>query len=140
MMLPRTHRQKEILDYFIGFIERHGHEPTYAQVARHFGIKSRATIAKHVTALEKRGLIVRNRRDGSFGITVPHETSDRVYEIKMLGRIAAGDPIDVVEDQESISVPTFLLGSVRPERCYALKVKGDSMIDEHICDGDIALI
>src|SRR5437762_5773419 len=58
----------------------------------------------------------------------------------VLGRIAAGEPIDAVSDAESISVPRFLLGRVRPERVYALRVKGDSMIDEHICDGDIALI
>src|SRR5437762_10386410 len=58
----------------------------------------------------------------------------------VLGRIAAGEPIDAVSDAESISVPRFLLGRVRPDRIYAVRVKGDSMIDEHICDGDIALI
>jgi repressor LexA len=57
-----------------------------------------------------------------------------------LGRIAAGAPIDAIEDIEMICVPRFLLGRVRPERVYALRVRGDSMIDEHICDGDIALI
>ena len=142
-MLPRTQRQKEILDYISRFIERHGYEPSYAQIARHFGVKSKATIAKHIGALERRGLLSRQHVDGSFGLAIKvEETSlDALCEIPLLGQIAAGAPIDTgLEDAEQISVPRFLLGRVRPERVYALRVKGDSMIDEHICDGDIALI
>lgn len=141
-MLPRTQRQKEILDYITRFLARHGHEPSYAQIARHFGVSSKATIAKHITALEKRGLIKRLHEDGSFALTVKVEeaSSDAVCEVAVLGRIAAGAPIDAINDMEMICVPRFLLGRVRPERVYALRVKGDSMIDEHICDGDIALI
>lgn len=139
-MLPRTQRQKEILDYITRFLERHGYEPSYAQVARHFGVKSRATIAKHVAALERRGLLTRKGEDGSFALTVKVDQSDSLCEVKLLGRIAAGAPLEVVECEETIPVPRFLLGRVRPEKVYALRVKGDSMIDEHICDGDIALI
>jgi len=65
---------------------------------------------------------------------------DALCQVKLLGRIAAGTPLDVVESAETLCVPRFLLGRVKPERVYALRVKGDSMIDEHICDGDIALI
>jgi repressor LexA len=141
-MLPRTQRQKDILDFITRFLERHGHQPSYAQIARHFGVKSRATIAKHITALEKRGLLARQHEDGSFGLNVKVEdtTSDSLCEVKLLGRIAAGAPLEVVDYEERIPVPRFLLGRVKPDRVYALKVKGDSMIDEHICDGDIALI
>src|SRR5882724_2642179 len=141
-MLPRTQRQKDILDYITSFLERHGYEPSYTQIARHFGVKSRATIAKHIAALERRGLLVRQHEDGKFGlnVTVSDNTSEALCEVKLLGRIAAGDPLEVVEYEERIPVPRFLLGRVRPERVYALRVKGDSMIDEHICDGDIALI
>ncbi|HVG34629.1 MAG TPA: transcriptional repressor LexA [Pyrinomonadaceae bacterium] len=141
-MLPRTQRQKEILDYITRFIARHGYEPSYAQIARHFNVSSKATIAKHIAALEKRGLLSRRREDGAFNLAVTIEDSptDATCEIPLLGRIAAGAPIDAVEDAQPISVPRFLLGRVRPERVYALRVKGDSMIDEHICDGDIALI
>ena len=139
-MLPRTQRQKEILDYITRFLERHGYEPSYAQIARNFGVKSRATIAKHVAALERRGLLTRTHEDGSFTLTVNTDDTEALCEVKMLGRIAAGAPLDVVEYEETIPVPRFLLGSVRPDRIYALRVKGDSMIDEHICDGDIALI
>jgi repressor LexA len=141
-MLPRTQRQKEILDYITRFLERQGHEPSYAQIARHFGVKSRATIAKHIAALERRGLLMRQHEDGSFAIAVKVQdsSSDSMWEIPLLGRIAAGTPIDAVEDRELIGVPRFLLGRVQPDRVYALRVKGDSMIDEHICDGDIAII
>src|SRR5262244_1129151 len=141
-MLPRTQRQKEILDYIVRFRERRGHEPSYAQIAYHFGVKSRATIAKHIAALEKRGLLKREHEDGSFTLAVHIEEppSEALCEVPLLGRIAAGVPIEVVGDAETIAVPRFLLGRVRPERIYAVRVKGDSMIDEHICDGDIALI
>src|SRR4030095_10661864 len=140
-MLPRTQRQKEILDYITRFQERHGYIPSYAQIARQFGVKSRATIAKHIAALERRGLLVREHEDGSFALNVKVEdkSSDLLCEVAV-GRIAAGAPLDVIESDERIPVPRFLLGRVKPERVYALRVTGDSMIDEHICDGDIALI
>jgi repressor LexA len=141
-MLPRTQRQKEILDYITRFLERRGHEPSYTQIAQHFGVKSRATIAKHVAALERRGLVTRRHEDGSFALNVrvADMPSDALCEIRLAGRIAAGMPIEVVPNEETIAVPRFLLGRVRPESVYAVRVKGDSMIDEHICDGDIALI
>ena len=72
-MQPRTQRQKEILDYIRRFIDRHGYEPSYAQIARHFGISSKATIAKHIEALEKRGLIARKHANGSFALSVNKE-------------------------------------------------------------------
>jgi repressor LexA len=141
-MQPRTQRQKEILEYITRFIERHGYEPSYAQIARHFGVSSKATIAKHIAALERRGLLSRRDTDGAFNLAVKVEEtpSDAICEVPLMGRIAAGAPLDAVQDAEPISIPRFLLGRVRPERVYALRVTGDSMIDEHICDGDIALI
>jgi repressor LexA len=143
-MLPRTQRQKEVLDYITRFLAKHGHEPSYAQIARYFGVRSKATIAKHISALEKRGLIEREHQLGRFRLKVKVEeaSADAVCEVALLGSIAAGVPIDTIEDEEveMICVPRFLFGRVRPERIYALRVKGDSMIDEHICDGDIALI
>lgn len=141
-MLPRTQRQKEVLDYITRFLAKHGYEPSYSQIARNFGVSSKATIAKHISALEKRGLIKREHEPGRFTLAVKVEEApaNAICEITLVGRIAAGAPIEAVRDCEMISVPRFLLGRVRPERVYALRVKGDSMIDEHICDGDIALI
>ena len=142
VMLPRTQRQKDILDYIIRYSGQRGHVPSYAQIARYFGVKSRATIAKHIAALERLGLLDRRQEDGSFALAVRVDDlpSDALCEVPLLGRIAAGVPLEVVHDAEMIAVPRFLLGRVRPEKIYAVRVKGDSMIDEHICDGDIALI
>jgi repressor LexA len=140
-MLPRTQRQKEILDYITRFLAKHGYEPSYAQIARHFGVSSKATIAKHIQALEKRGLLKREHGSAfTIGIDLGEAPADAVCAVRLVGQIAAGSPIDAIENIETICVPRFLLGRVRPERVYALRVKGDSMIDEHICDGDIALI
>lgn len=141
-MQPRTHRQKQVFEFIAGFIERHGYEPSYAQIARHLGISSKATVAKHVAALEKRGLLARQRSDEGFGLNVNFEEvhSGIVCEISLRGNIAAGAPIDAISEDETLTVPRFMLGRVRPERVYALRVRGDSMIDDHICDGDIALI
>jgi repressor LexA len=143
MMQPRTQRQKEIYDYVRRFIERHGYEPSYAQIARHFQISSKATIAKHIEALEKRGLLSREHANGSFALKVQIEdvAADATCDVPLLGRVAAGQPLEAYTDAaQTVTVPRFLLGRVRPEQVYALKVTGDSMIDEHICDGDIALI
>ncbi len=86
-MQPRTQRQKEILDYIQRFIERHGYEPSYAQIARHFNISSKATIAKHIEALEKRGLLARSHTNGSFNLNVQvEEGGDGLCEVRLLGR------------------------------------------------------
>src|SRR5947207_271025 len=116
-MLPRTQRQKEVLDYITRFLAKHGHEPSYAQIARHFGISSKATIAKHIAALEKRGLIKREHGSGfSIGVNMEEAAADAVCEVRLVGRIAAGAPIDAIQDIETICVPRFLLGDRKSTR------------------------
>lgn len=137
---PRTERQKEVFDYLVSFLERRGYIPTYSQIAKHIGVKSRATVAKHMKALAKLDLIQINEEP--FGIIINQQalpSSDLLCEIPMAGFIAAGHPIELVANGDTIPVPRFMLGS-HPERIFAARVQGDSMIDEHICDGDIALI
>src|SRR5204862_7196153 len=138
-MLPRTQRQKEILDDITRFLERHGYIPSYAQIARQFGVKSRATIAKHIAALERRGLLVREHEEGSFALNVKVEdkSSDSLVEVKLLGRIASGASLEVVEYEERTTVLRFLTGRVKSDRCYALRVKVDSMIDAEVCHGHL---
>lgn len=148
MKLPRTQRQKEVFDYLVRFLERRGYIPSYTQIAKHIGVRSRATVAKHIKALERLGLITIHNQDGAFALVIneqetqppPPLESELLWEIPMAGIIAAGQPLEVVPDGDLIAVPRFLLPRVKPENVYALKVQGDSMIDEHICDGDIALI
>lgn len=113
-MLPRTQRQKEVLDYIARFLASHGHEPSYAQIARHFGVSSKATIAKHISALEKRGLIEREHQPGRFRLRVEVEEAapDAVCELTLVGQIAAGAPIDAIEDRDDLR--TALLIRARP--------------------------
>lgn len=154
MAAPRTLRQKQVLDYIIRFLERRGYSPSYAQIAHHLGVKSRATVHKHIKALVRLKLISIRDENGLFRITVMAESEPAVApaaspalpfpellcEVRYEGRIAAGLPIEVVEDKLTIAMPRFMLGNLRPEKAFALKIVGDSMIDDHICDGDIALI
>ena len=120
LMLPRTQRQKEILDYITRFLERHGYEPSYAQVARHFGVKSRATIAKHVAALERRGLLTRKGEDGSFALTVKVDDSDSLCEVKLLGGCCGCATRSV--DEETFPCRDFCsAGCVPREFCFAGK-------------------
>ena len=139
-MLPRTQRQKEILDYLTRFLERHGHEPSYAQIARHFGVKSRATIAKHVAALEKRGLLTRKNEDGAFALTVKVDDSDALCEVRLLGMSLLVRPSTSSKMRRRSRCPVSCSDASARNESMRLRVKGDSMIDEHICDGDIALI
>ena len=140
-MQPRTKRQKEILEYISNFIETRGYKPSYQQIAKHFRLASKAAVAKHITALEKQGLISRRRENGSFSLELfPKEAfSDLVCEIAWLELPETLRFLDDFSD-ETLLVPTFLLGFNKPEKLCAFRVQNDSMIDEHICEGDIALI
>jgi repressor LexA len=140
-MQPRTKRQKEILEYISTFIETRGYKPSYQQIAKHFRLASKAAVAKHITALEKQGLISRRRENGSFSLELfPKEAiSDLVCEIEWLELPETLRFLDDFSD-ETLLVPTFLLGFNKPEKLSAFRVQNDSMLDEHICEGDIALI
>jgi repressor LexA len=140
-MQPRTKRQKEILEYISNFIETRGYKPSYQQIAKHFRLASKAAVAKHITALEKQGLISRRRENGSFSLELfPKEAfSDLVCEIEWLELPATLRFLDDFSD-ETLLVPTFLLGYNKPDKLCAFRVQNDSMLDEHICEGDIALI
>jgi len=140
-MQPRTKRQKEILEYISNFIETRGYKPSYQQIAKHFRLASKAAVAKHITALEKQGLISRRRENGAFSLELfPKEAfSDLVCEIEWLELPETLRLLDDFSD-ETLLVPTFLLGYNKPEKLCAFRVQNDSMLDEHICEGDIALI
>lgn len=140
-MQPRTKRQKEILEYISNFIETRGYKPSYQQIAKHFRLASKAAVAKHITALEKQGLISRRRENGSFSLELfPKEAfSDLVCEIEWLDLPETLRFLDDFSD-ETLLVPTFLLGFNKPEKLCAFRVQNDSMLEEHICEGDIALI
>src|ERR1051326_3661832 len=101
-MLPRTQRQKEVLDYITQFLAKHGHQPSYAQIARHFGISSKATIAKHINALEKRGLIQRSHELGfEIGVQSDEVPADAMCAVRLVAGMAAVAPIHAIQDTET---------------------------------------
>ncbi len=140
-MQPRTKRQKEILEYISTFIETRGYKPSYQQIAKHFRLASKAAVAKHIEALEKQGLISRRRENGSFSLELFPKAvvSDLVCQIEWLELPDTPKILDDFSD-ETLLVPTFLIGHYKPAKLCAFRVQNDSMLDDHICEGDIALI
>ncbi|MET0852695.1 MAG: transcriptional repressor LexA [Candidatus Rokuibacteriota bacterium] len=143
-MKEMTARQREVLAFVRSFIERHGAPPTVREIGERFGFTARAAF-DHIRALERKGMLHRRVTDKRVSRTLV--LSDRtparrpaVREIPILGRIAAGTPLYAEENRED-SIP------VRPEwfarkgeDLFALRVRGDSMIDAHIMDGDLVLV
>lgn len=139
-MPARTRRQREVFDYITTFIERHGYEPSYQQIARHFHMRSKSGIAKHVVALESQGLLSRRIDGGKFSLCPQPEPSlaQAVCEIPLVEKLS--DDVWAEFESEMIYVPRFLLGGIAPEKIFAFRVPSDSLIEDHICKGDIALI
>ncbi len=140
-MQARTQRQKEIYDYIVSFIDRQGYEPSYQQIARYCNVSSKATIAKHISALEKQGLISRRNEDGSFNLVIrKHENvADLVCGIEWF-EDAFPNADSKKEQTEPLYVPRISLGNFQAEWVFAFRIFDDSMIGEHICHDDIALL
>lgn len=132
-----TPRQREIYDFICRFKEAHGYAPTIAEIRGHLGLSSPATVHQLLSALEREGLIHRIP-NVSRGIEIVSQgASEQACEIPLLGVVAAGHPIEAILSHEVVSIPPDLLGR---GRTFALKVRGDSMIEEHIRDGDFLII
>ena len=132
-----TRRQKEILDFLNRFIGRKGYAPTIEEIAGHFGLRSLATVHKHLTHLQDKGLIRRHWNRSRGLELLPTEVRVRAVELPLLGRVAAGSPIEAIQSTETIFVPEDMVGR---RETYVLQVKGDSMIEEQIRDGDYVIV
>jgi repressor LexA len=130
-----TPRQREIYDWVSRFIERNGYAPTMAEIKAKFELRSSATVHQLLEVLEREGLI-RRIPHAARGIELVKDTGSGC-EIPLLGVVAAGRPIEAILNSETISVPLEMIGR---RRTYALRVKGDSMIDEQIRDGDYIVV
>ena len=131
-----TPRQKQILDFVTRSIDRRGFAPSIQEICDHFDLASTATVHKHLKNLAARGLL-RRESHRSRALEVPSPSAGASAEIPLLGRVAAGLPIEAISNPDSVSIPADWLG--RGER-FALRVRGDSMIDAHIEDGDIVVV
>ena len=136
-MLPLTKRQREILDFLNEFIQQHGYAPSLEEIGRKFSLSSLATVHKHLTNLQEKGFIKRAWNRSRSVEMVPNKTGGRALELPLLGYVAAGVPIEAVVGNETIAVPEDLVGK---RDTYVLRVKGDSMIDEQIRDGDYVIV
>jgi repressor LexA len=136
--MPLTRRQSEILDYLRTHIEQQGYAPSFEEIAEKFGFASLATVHEHLTNLERKGYIRRSYNESRSIEVLPPRGTARATEIPCLGKVAAGLPIESLMSDETIAVPDDLLP--RRGSNYALKVAGQSMIEDHICDGDYVLI
>jgi repressor LexA len=136
-MLPLTKRQREILDYLNDFIQQHGYAPSLEEIGRRFSLSSLATVHKHLTNLQDKGFIKRAWNRSRSVEVVSARVGSRAVELPMLGYVAAGSPIEAVVGSETIAVPEDLVGK---RDTYVLRVKGDSMIDEQIRDGDYVIV
>ncbi len=165
-----TKRQKQVLDYLVEFINRHGYSPSFEEMGRLLRLSSVATVHKHITNLEKKGFIRRgHNRSRSIDVvavpgSVPFARTARrnlrptsaspgggrrppeagslapslaPLEFPLLGRIAAGRPVEAIPDPETLSLADLTRAK---SHIFVLRVKGDSMIDDHICDGDYILV
>ncbi len=132
-----TKRQKELVDYLDGHITKHGYAPTLEEIGRHFGLSSLATIHKHLTNLEKKGLIRRKWNRSRALEVVPRARRAAALELPLLGLVAAGAPIEALEQPDTIAVPEELVGR---GNTFVLRVRGNSMVKEGILDGDYIVV
>jgi repressor LexA len=133
-----TRVQKEIFDYIENFIATKGYAPSMEEIARHFRYTSLATVHKHLTHLQEKKLIRRKPNSSRSIELIPVESDQQGSEVPLLGFVAAGKPIEAIQMNEVISVPPDMVA--RKGKTYVLQVRGDSMIDEQIRDGDYVIV
>jgi repressor LexA len=135
--VPITARQKRVLDYIKHYFDMHQEAPTIAEIGKEFGMSSSASAHHVVSILEREGLI-RRIPNVSRGIElVGDRTTADKYEIPLLGIASAGAPIEAILNYETVSIPRDMM---REGRMFALRVRGDSMIDEQIRDNDLIIL
>src|ERR1700704_960336 len=137
-----TKRQKEVLDFIAGFVHENGYCPSYEEIARGLDLASLATVHKHISVLEAKSYLKRGFNQSRSLELAPRyiqeqrRTKSPAVDIPLLGRIAAGAPVEAVEQHEVLNFADFAGNG----DTFALEVRGHSMIEEHICDGDMILL
>jgi repressor LexA len=132
-----TRRQREIYDFIRDFVKEHGYSPSLEEIGAGFGLSSVATVHKHVQHLVEKGYL-RKAWNRSRSVEPVEEETSAVVALPLLGTVAAGLPIEAIEVEERLDVPAAMVPAGRA--CFALRVRGDSMIDEQILDGDIVVV
>jgi repressor LexA len=137
-MATLTKRQKQLVDYLENYINEHGYAPTLAEVGEFFGLSSLATVHKHLRNLESKGFIKRQHNHSrALEIAQRRRKMTGAQELSLLGQVAAGQPIEAIEGNETISVPEDF---VRRDNTFCLRVRGESMVEDGIRDGDYIIV
>jgi repressor LexA len=138
-----TPKQKRLLDFIADFVDREGYAPSYAEMKDALNLASLATIHKHIEALEQRKYVRRSFNHSRSIDVAPAYLAERRQErgktgdfLPLLGRIAAGAPVEAIAGQDTIAFADF----IGKGDTFALQVRGESMIEDHICDGDYVLV
>ena len=133
-------RQKEILDFIGDYLRKRGFAPSYMEIAAHFGISSPATVHQHVKALEEKGYLKpsQNQKRALEPVILSSLRDTIAIDLPLVGLIAAGEPIEAVEQKETMAIPSDFVPNA--ENSYILRVRGQSMIDEGIWDGDYVVV
>jgi len=136
--MPLTKRQREILNYLATYSEQNGYAPSFEEIAESFSYSSLATVHEHLSNLERKGYIKRAYNESRAIEILPSEATPRALELPILGSVAAGQPIEATEQGDTMTVPDSFIR--RGGNHYVLRVRGNSMIDEQIRDGDFVVI
>jgi repressor LexA len=132
-----TKKQRQILDYVESFVDSYGYSPSYEEIAGAFGYSSLATVHEHLSNLEQKGFLRKNYNKSRSLEVVRSDMHAPAVELQLLGTVAAGLPLEAIPEQETVTVPHDM---VRRGNNYVLRVKGDSMIEEQIRDGDYIIV
>jgi repressor LexA len=131
-----TDRSRQVLDFVRAYVARHGYAPKLREIASHLGIRSRGVVHRYLRALEDEGLIA-IEPDVARGVRVRGRGQARTgHTLPLLGRIAAGRPIEAIADQSEVDLAGFFVNANR----FVLKVTGDSMVEDGILDGDMVIV
>jgi repressor LexA len=133
-----TRRQREILTFLAEYTEEHGYAPSFEEIAEHFGYSSLATVHEHLSNLEEKKYIKRSYNESRAIELLPSDVYGRSVHLPLMGTVAAGAPIEAIETSDTLAVPEELIG--RNGNHYVLRVRGNSMIDEQIRDGDFVIV
>jgi repressor LexA len=136
--MPLTKRQREILSFLGTYADENGYAPSFEEIASHFNYNSLATVHEHLSNLERKGYIKRSYNESRAIEILPSDVYPKAIELPLLGTVAAGVPIEAVSSGESLSVPEEFVR--RSGSHFVLRVRGNSMIDEQIRDGDFVIV
>jgi len=138
--MPLTKRQKQVLDFIARFQDENGYCPSYEEIAHGLDLASLATVHKHISALENKSYLKRGFNQSRSLELAPkylqEQRRTRPLEVPLVGRIAAGSPVESVEQRETLNFADFAGNG----NTFALEVRGNSMIEDHICEGDLILL